>query len=129
MSLDLRAACSVHVEQHAVCMHPACCSSESMVLKVDELSDWKSLNCKIILRYYYHHHHRFLMQTVEPNNCRQMAIWIMSRFTPGLACTHLTSGCFVMICCHYDLFTLSIVFVSVICCPSKLPNSQPGCCE
>ena len=47
----------------------------------------------------YSHHHRLLMQTVEPYNCRQQAIWIMSRFTPGLACTHLKVGF-----CWYTMF-------------------------
>ena len=41
------------------------------------------------------------MQTVEPYNCRQQAIWIMSRFTPGLACTHLKVGF-----CWYTMFYL-----------------------
>jgi len=36
------------------------------------------------------------MQTVKPNNCRQHAMSIMSRFTPGLACTHLISGVLLM---------------------------------
>ena len=36
------------------------------------------------------------MQTVEPNNCRQQAIWIMPRFSSGLACTHLRSGVLLM---------------------------------
>jgi hypothetical protein len=40
--------------------------------------------------------HRLFMQTVEPNNCRQQANWIRSRFTPGLAYTNLINGVLLM---------------------------------
>src|SRR5208282_4781346 len=70
------------------------------------------------------HHHRLLMQTVEPYNCRQQVIWIMSRFTPGLACTHLKVG-FVDTQC----FTSRMVFLTSTLIPLRNENSKSRAVE